>query len=487
MNPCRQPLLVCNPLLRASSGGRDRTGGIGRRPRPKRAGTRRRIAPSAVPWLVLLIVVASTGCQDPPSLIAPAERPAFDLAAQGLAAYTPVQAVLLDGSSDAYAIAFSEEFGYQLGFGNVLALCGDVPQPPRGERYQVFEARGVMPIGIVPGDLVSAPDPKKIPAELEGLTDCELRDHWETIKDYLDAVAAEVEQIVAQSQACLATVSELYCRVVDAIKNAPTGHIPGFEIALDAGSSAPSAPQTPLGPVLQECYTTLQVLHQFPGWLEYLEFLGSRCGAAREALESIEQEVESKIAGKGGLTEQEKDGLLAGAKVWLSVAENAAAGVAQVADAVLEARDAITEESIEASCAACVSLDAIFQGLVLSGAVQVHSWRQPVGRYIGALQSAANQADDPELAANLADLAGRLAQVENDRVLQVIYPTGSAIGQEFVAVRAPNAPPDPLAPLVVILTGLPDGSPLPPPNAADLKLLFEVFREFRRTVEPERR
>jgi hypothetical protein len=120
--------------------------------------------------------------------------------------------------------------------------------------------------------------------------------------------------------------------------------------------------------------------------------------------------------------------------------------------------------------------------------VQLIQRRQVVGRFVGAFQSAANHTDDPELAARFADLATRLAAVPNDRVLQVLFPSSSAVGQYMLAVRPPELHDDGESPLVVVLTAVEPGEGTPALNAADIQLLFEQIRLFEATLarEPDR-
>ncbi len=219
--------------------------------------------------------------------------------------------------------------------------------------------------------------------------------------------------------------------------------------------------------------------------LDYLESLVGSCDGVETALASLQAHVNDTVQSAGGLTQDEKQNFLEGADAGLGDAEKNLLDAAETVAGLGSLTASLSEESLEASCAECE--DPVFTGspLALSGAVTLFAGRQTVGRFVGAFHSAANDTDDPELAARLADLAARLAAVPNDRVLQILFPSGSGVGQHLLALRAPELPDDGESPLVVVLTGLASGAPRPAPNAADIQLLFEHVRLFEDTLARE--
>jgi hypothetical protein len=60
------------------------------------------------------------------------------------------------------------------------------------------------------------------------------------------------------------------------------------------------------------------------------------------------------------------------------------------------------------------------------------------------------------------------------------------VPQDHIAVRPASAPDDGISPLVVILSALGRGAPLPQQELSDLQFLFDKFRLFLATLRGER-
>ncbi len=135
---------------------------------------------------------------------------------------------------------------------------------------------------------------------------------------------------------------------------------------------------------------------------------------------------------------------------------------------------------VELSCEECELSPREDPLIPLSGAVILQTDRTPLDRYVTAFQAAARVTPDPDLALRLSDIALRLEEISDGRVLHLTYASTSAIGQDYLALYPANAPDDGLSPLIVVLTALnedPD-PPLPPMNAADERLLFDGYQAF---------
>jgi hypothetical protein len=216
--------------------------------------------------------------------------------------------------------------------------------------------------------------------------------------------------------------------------------------------------------------------------------LVSVCDGTRTELAILHADVLADAQADGSIAGPQAEQYLANADALLGSGENVVQEVEETVDDLSEAIADLAEERVEASCEEC-SPDVIGGSqLFLTGLVQLQAKRQVLGRFVGAFDSAANHTDDPGLAERFAEIGERLAEVPNDRVLQVLFPAGSAVGQHMLAIRSPELSDDGESPLVVVLTAVEPAEGTPPLNAADIQLLFEQIRLFEATLarEPDR-
>jgi hypothetical protein len=410
-------------------------------------------------------------------------------AAGGLGAFDPGQAVVFDGSTaaeDIFAVALAEA-GYFLDLGEPGFDCPETDHASPGGLVPLLPEMGVFPLGLEIGKtlLFEVPSaPSTLPIDFQSLeTDCDLLSTLPALESHLSSVCAQAQNLLAETQACRDRVRDLYCQVVAAIEEATT--LPpdsSISANVDDGLTVDSAPPGPGDLHFDLCVRGLTNLAQIPGVLDYLIPRVAACEDREAALAALQAKVAEIVQFLGGIAENKKQALLAQADALLGSAE-AQVAPAEGAVALLDSLKAsLGEESLEASCAECGPSDGGGSQLALSGAVRIVAKRNPIGRFVGAFESAANHTEDAELAAHLADLAERLDATPDDRVLQVIFPSASAVGQHLVAVRPPDLPDDG-SPLVVVLSGLAEGAPLPAMNAADVQFLFEQVRVFRATLQ----
>ncbi len=406
------------------------------------------------------------------------------LAAEGLGAFDPDQAVVFDGSTaakDIFTVTVKRR-GYLVELSEAGFVCPDADHSPPSGVASLVEAVGVFPLELETGKALLLPVPSasgELPPELEALdTDCDLLAAFPALETYLLSVDAQAQARLAETQACRDGVRNLYCRVVAAVEEAATLEPTAAHGPILPGTSPYS--DYSFGET-DEC-PGLTHLADIPGLLDYLAVLVDLCKGGAAALAALRVQVVEAVQNDGGLTALDKDFFLMMADAELGYAEH---GVDESVETLVKldgAMATLTEESLEASCTDCGEPASIG---VLSGAVKLVAQRQAIGRFVGAFQSAARHADDPELSARLAGLAQRLATISNDRVLQVIFPSGSRVGQHFIALRPPDLPDDGHSPLVVVLTALEEGAPVPRMNGTDFQLLFEQVRLFGATLARE--
>jgi hypothetical protein len=408
------------------------------------------------------------------------------LAAEGLGAFDPDQAIVFDGSTaarDIFTLALKND-GYFVELTPVGFVCPETEHVSPGGLFALIGEAGVFTLELEIGETLLLPVPPaagELPDALADLeTDCDLLEALPALEAYLVSAGAQAQARLLETQACRDRVRILYCQLVASVEEAET--------VLGAGGTHAAGGGGGTGKVEfsqpEECPGVTH-LAEIPGVLDYLESLVGSCDGVETALASLQAHVNDTVQSAGGLTQDEKQNFLAGADAGLGDAERNLLDAADTVAGLGSLTGSLSEESLEASCAECE--DPIFTGspLALSGAVTLFAGRQVVGRFVGAFHSAANDTDDPQLAARLADLAGRLAAVPNDRVLQVLFPSGSGVGQHLLALRAPELPDDGESPLVVVLTGWASEAPGPAPNAADIQLLFEHVRLFGDTLARE--
>jgi hypothetical protein len=408
--------------------------------------------------------------------------------AEGQGARNPDQAIVFDGSTaakDVFTLALKND-GYFVELSQVGFVCPETEHESPGGLFALIGEAGVFTLEREIGETLLLPVPRaagELPDVLASLeTDCDLLEALPALEAFLLSAGVQAQAQLLETEACRNRVRTLYCQVVEAVEEAetlpPSGASSGAGGGLGCGKVQVTQPE--------EC-PGIAHLAEIPGLLDYLESLVGSCNGVEEALASLQTHVNDTVQTAGGLTQDEKENFLASADALLGDAEKNVLDAQETVAALGSLTASLSEESLEVSCAECGE-PGLFAGVPLSGAVQLVSNRQAIGRFVGAFHSAANQTDNPELAARFADLAARLAAVPDDRVLQVIFPSDSAVGEHRLAVRSPDVPDDGVSPLVVMLTGLESGAPSPSPNAADIQLLFEQVRLFEATLarEPDR-
>jgi hypothetical protein len=410
--------------------------------------------------------------------------------AEGPGAIDPDQAIVFDGSTAAQDIFVlsMKNAGYVIERSSSGFVCPESIHVSPGGLF-AFGNAGVFTLEHEIGHILLLPVPRvpgTIPPELQELeTDCDLLAVLPALEDYAASANSLAQARLNEAQSCRDRARNLYCAVVATIEDATI--LDGF---LGAGV-IPSAPDTPydwtfVGP--EPCTQGVTRLDEIPASLDFLATLVSVCRGYETELATLHADVLIAVQSHGGLTGADAEQFMANADALLGNAESKVRQVEETVDELSESLVAWDEASLEASCDACPPDPIGGSQLLHTGLVQLIQRRQVVGRFVGAFQSAANHTDDPELAARFADLATRLAAVPNDRVLQVLFPSSSAVGQHMLAVRPPELPDDGESPLVVVLTAVEPGEGTPALNAADIQLLFEQIRLFEATLarEPDR-
>lgn len=441
-------------------------------------------------WLSVAIVsMMVSGCQKGTPVDAPAPPNALMTEANlGLASWTPTQGFVFDGSlatKDSYGFAFKDDAGFLLDLGEPGSPCPGAQHTNPGGTFTVFDGRGVFQPFASASSLVSAPlDPRQLPAGLAGLTtSCELLDVPLLLGDYLNAVETTADGLVAQLAGCVDQAHVLYCHLVASIENAPVAP-PAGKIFATPSLSCPFNSLPPNG--FASCPSAVDLLHRFPPYLDVLESLESQCLLAHERLNSIQNEVDIDAATLG-LPENLAPELLAEADEALSYAESVLAYANEWRSLIDTLISNLTPESIGEFCDLCMIHSLNFTALKSSGAVRVTFGAEPLGRYIGALRSAADANPDPEQASRFDALAERLIRLDGARVMQVTFASGSSVGQEALALASSGAPDDGLSPQAIVLTALDETAPLPAPDAGDVQLLLDALRRFQALLHPGRR
>jgi hypothetical protein len=404
------------------------------------------------------------------------------IAAEGVAAYEPRQAIFFDGDPTAastYFIAFSNQ-GVLRDLGKGGSPCsgvlhvspgGVVPAVPNAGVFQSAPGFDASPLPTFPASFAEPPvDIKEIN------DDCGLLASFSLVQSYLASVASAVQDRVDEIQACVNQVRAGYCRIVHAVEEA-TAKNPASTIVPIA---QPLSPVNGLGlifaPDFESCTLNTFFLYEIPGFLDYLSSSLGDCQKVGDMLQELDDIVTTMVTLGGGIPSNIKVDALSYADDLLALAEEVAGQAALAAQQFTDVVAEITQENLQASCAHCLHPA---QGRIViqaSGAVLVQEQREPIGRLVGAFN-----------AAGLSDLGKRLARVPNHRVLHYTFPSPSAVGQDLVAMRAADAFDDGVAPLVVILSALPQDAPLPEMNVADLRVLYEGFRAFAEVLGQRRR
>lgn len=411
--------------------------------------------------------------------------------ADGPGSNKPDQAIVFDGSTaaqDIFTVALKND-GYLVELSAFGFVCPESDHVSPSGIFALFEDAGVFRVEHEIGEILLMPVPRvpgTIPPELEDLeTDCDLLGVLPALEAYAASASSLAQTRLIEAQSCRDRVRDLYCVVVAAIEDAPTLDVL-FDEPPFLGGNGGFFDFTFLPP--QACTRALTRLDEIPKSLDALAALVSLCEGRETALQILHVDVLTRVQSQGGLAPSEKEEFLDIADATLGATEKLVDEVEETVDDLAEAIADLDEDSVEESCDEC-SPDFIGGSqLLLSGLVELAARRQVVGRFVGAFHSAANHADDPELAARLNEIAERLAEVPNDRVLQALFPSGWAAGQHLLALRPPELPDDGESPLVVVLTAADSAVDTPGFNAADIELLFEQIRLFNATVtrEPDR-
>lgn len=412
--------------------------------------------------------------------------------AQGISAYLPDQAVIYDGSTSAGAtllLALSKE-GFRVDLGEGRDPCpGSGRVPLSGLRLAGPAGQGVMVLdrALTGGPaLMRMGEAPALPPDISDLEDdCDVLSRFSEVEAYLAGILDEAQGILDDAEALLETSRVVLCDTLDLIDAADPATPSSYCDQIGCFSSIVSDPADPSAPGpggICSHATDLQSL--LPNLLDLLRYHATRAEDAYLALVSHRGDVWTCIEDSGRVG---KDCPAAGAWAEYGDVQSAVANMRGIFKMVTDFMEGYTLEAVESCCEHMGGLGS--SPPLLSGAVMIFHRRQALGRFIGALEKAANSPThppDPGHATAYLDLAARLSQVQGDRVLQVIFRSDSQVGQHIVTVRSSEYPPDPGRPDVVILTALRRDAPLPPMSAEDVRTLLGAFRTFRDVLLPPR-
>lgn len=409
--------------------------------------------------------------------------------AEGISAYLPDQAVIYDGSTSAGAtllLAFSKE-GYRVDLGEGRDPCpGSGRVPPSGLRLAGPAGQGVMVLGRALTEglaLMRMGEAPALPPDISDLEDdCDVLSRFSEVEAYLAGILDEAQGILDDAEALLETSHVVLCDTLELIDAADPATPSSYCDRLGCFGTItadPADPSAPSGGVSCSYVTDLQ--YRLPSLLDLLRYHGTRVEDAYLALLSHREDVRDCIEDSGRVG---KECPVAAAWTEYGKVQSAVAHVQGIFEMITGVMEAFTLEAVETCCEGLGG-----PGPLIPNVVRVVHRRQALGRFIGALEKAANSPTyppEPGHATAYLDLAARLSQVQGDRVLQVIFRSDSQVGQHIVAVRSSEHPPQPGRPDVVILTALRRDAPLPPMSAEDVRALLGAFRTFRDVLQPPR-
>jgi hypothetical protein len=399
----------------------------------------------------------------------------------------PDQAVLFDGSTgsaDTYYDALSQ-VGILTDLLGFLYSCGSTSQQMSGGVIKLAAGPAVYQsvLNVGPYITPTAPPPSILPPPLlVAKNDCDLLLAIGDVEQYVQSITSQTQVLLSQIQACRDRARVLWCEVVTAAEQAAL--LPPLESVLGFIASSAASLGTPGTGFAQSsqafpggCNQGVQALVELPGSLNQLAFRRLSCEKVEIRLTTMQAKLTALVSQFGGLWLELKQGFYHAAASNLATAEEHLASAEAIAAAIDALKTLLSAQSLAASCALCGG-QVVFSPPRPSGAVTIDAQRQPLDRLVRSLASAAAQSPDRVYGARLRDFAQRLARVPDNRVYNVIFPSVSRVGQQFLALRAEGQADDRSLPRVVLLTAMPRDARLPPMNVEDLRLLFRAFRVF---------
>ncbi len=179
------------------------------------------------------------------------------LAAEGLGAFDPDQAIVFDGSTaarDVFTLALKND-GYFVELSQVGFVCPETEHVSPGGLFALIGEAGVFALELEIGETLLLPVPPaagELPDALADVeTDCDLLEALPALEAYLVSAGAQAQALLIETQACLNRVRTLYCQLVASVEEAETvlgaGGTPSPGAAPEPGKSSSASPRNAPG------------------------------------------------------------------------------------------------------------------------------------------------------------------------------------------------------------------------------------------------
>lgn len=399
--------------------------------------------------------------------------------------FAPRQAIVFDGSlnSDStFGVAFTAE-GILGQVSSPRVTCSGESSPPDNstthlspERVGVFTPISEPVIDAALDPSVSWPNVSAPPRFLD---DCDAAGQFSVLTAYLDASVAQAEQLGAEVEQCAAETQEEACILSDLISQILTrddGNMPGD--LCWPNSLSPSLTLI-LGFGCQRCSDGVLSM---PFLLNDLQRARASCGRNSRQLKDLIAHYTLVRERGERIPSAEKTCVLRTANELRATAQDDLTYLDRIRESIYSITASCEYQEVNANCEACAPLETL--SIQPRRAVIIERGFPHMGRLVGAFQSAAGQSLNQPDRERFRNLAQRLAQTPQDRVLHITAPADSSVSQLYVAVRPFTDMDDGESPLLVVLTLMSRDAQLPEMTLSDRQAFSDALRVFASTLKP---